>query len=342
MGLVVRFLNRRPLAVCILILIGAGWGFWATHDFVVNGLQPRERAALQARIAAQIGEADSKLRRRQYNPALSTYRFMLSAHDAHLGSREKGRLQHQIGLCLMGLARNKDTQENLRRAGEAFAAAISLRPLDGDPQGYAESQIRLGQVHARLAQDTEDQDRFGQAIAAYREALKVRTAAADPAGYAGLQILIGNALRDAFVSGPGQKDERMAPALAAYAEALRAAAPGRHPETAGQVYLERAQAYLKLADGVFKRTHTRLAVADADLALELFPKRDHPREFGRAQKLLGDVYMKMYHEVTVDTGTAWQDSQTRYRWQESAKRAYELAAQFGVSRFSPAPNGLDK
>lgn len=242
----------------------------------------------------------------------------------------------------MGLAQRKDERENLTRAIEAFTAALRFRLLPSDPSGYAESQMRLGQFHARLAQAAEDPAQLALATEAYREAAKVRTRESDPRGYAALQILIGNVLRDSFVSGPGQKDERMDPALGDYQEALRVATPERLPEAFGQTHAERALAYLKLSDGVFKRTHTRNALADIDEALLVFTKKEFPREFDRTQKLLGDIYMKMYSEVTVDTGTRWRDSQMRYQWQESAKRAYEVAAQFGASRFDPSQNGAGK
>jgi tetratricopeptide (TPR) repeat protein len=340
MNLVVRLLNRHPVAVSVLILIGAAGGFWAARDFVLHTLQPRQHAARQAKLAAEIGEADAKFRHRQYDPALHSYRFVLDAHAGQLTEREKGRLHHQVGLCLMGLAERKNEKENLTRAIEALAEAIRRRPLAGDPAGYAESQFQLGRAYDALARVAGEPLRYERAIAAYGEALKVRTLEADPPGYAALQILIGNAHRDRFVSGRGQKDEQMSPALSAYAEALRVTSPNEHPETFARTHIERGRAYLKLAEGLFKRTHTRNALADFEQALEVFTVKTHPRDFGRAQKLLGDTYMKMYDEVEVDTGTRAQDSLVRYSWRESAKRAYELAAQFGASRFTPGRDGL--
>ena len=330
MGFAIRFLNRQPVAVSLLILLVTAWGFRATHEFVVNVLQPRQLAARRAQVEAQIFDADTNYRRKKLSAALGTYRYVLTAHGALLSPREQGSLHHRIGMSWKDLSERTEEQENLTRAIGAFREALAFRALSSDPEGYGETQGQLGLVQARLALATGNAAMFSEAIAAFGEAIKVRAPETDPMGFAALQIQIGNAHRERFESGEKQEDSRMNPALAAYDTAEGIARQLEDMETYARVNLERAQAHLKLAEGIFKRTNTRAAMADLDRAIEVFTRNNFPREYGRAQRVLGDVYMKMYKEVPVNTGTAWRDSQQRTQWQQSALRAYEMAAQFGA------------
>lgn len=330
MAFAIRFLNRQPLAVSALIVLAAAWAFQETHDFVVNTVQPRQQAALRARVEAQIAEADTNFKRRKYPAALSTYRYVLAAHTDQLSGSEQGTLHHRIGLSFKGLADRAEEKENLTRAIAAFREALAFRAAADDPQGYGETQGELGLTQARLALTTNDSQLFDAAIAAFGEAIKVRAPDQDPKGFAALQIHIGNAHRERFAAGEKQNDAQMNPALTAYDRAESISREQEDMEIYARANLERAQAHLKLAEGIFKRTNTRAALTALDLALEVLTSDSFPREYGRAQRVLGDVYMKMYKDVPVQADTAWRASQQRSEWQQSALRAYELASQFGA------------
>jgi hypothetical protein len=333
-------ISRRPLIVCSVILAAFVLGLWGVHAYVVGVVQPRQRLALLDEVRTQVKDADEKLKLRQFAPALSTYQLILKTRDADLRPTDKGRLHYQAALSVMGLAQGENEKQNLMRAEGHLNDALQFRTLAADPDGYAETQAALGEVLLRRRAAEQRPELFDQALSAFQEALKAVPADRSARAHAQVQIQIGNAYREAFASGDGQKDENMAPALTAYENASRAATAAADPVAAAQAQLERGRAYLKLAAGVFKRTNTRLAMANFEAALQVFGQKSHPQDFGRLQELMGDTYTKMAKEVKVETDNQWRATQIRYDWEASAQRAYALAAQFGAHQASS--NGTGK
>lgn len=342
MEFVNRFLGHRPYVVIAAIVLAMGWAFWKTHDYIQNTVRPAEQAARMARLESRIAEADADFKRKKFAAALIGYRVLLTARAEELSPAQKGSLQYRAGLSHLGLADQESEKDHLAKALEAFQTALEFQQAAGDGAGQADSHMRIGRVHARLGEAARDPARMDLALAAFRKGLQSLGAESDPARYGTLHVLIGNVLRDRFASGAGQKDELMNPALAAYGEAERATTLGNEPLVLAFARKERAAAYLRLAEGVFVRTHTRNALADVTRVFEAVTETAHPRDFGNAQRLMGDIYRKMSLDVRVDTGQAWRDRQVRTDWEQSAERAYALASRFGAGPPASQSNGAAK
>ena len=330
MEAVFRSISRQPVIVSGVILLLFAAGLWGAHDYIVNVVQPRQHVAVLNEIASETKDADNRLRLRQFDRALSTYQLLLKTRDAELRPQDKGRLHHQAGLCLTGLAQGENEKQNLGRALEHFTSALQFRTVASDPAGFAETQVAVGQVLLRLNTAQGKPEFFDKALAAFQEALQATSPESNAEAYSTVQIQIGNAYRDAFTPGQGQKDEDISPSLAAYESALRSATTAGNADMAAQVQLERGRAYLKLANGVFKRTNTRAALADFQAAIQVFDAKSHPQQHGRMQELLGDTYTKMFNEVEAVADTKWRAEAMRNEWDASAKRAYVIAVQFGA------------
>lgn len=340
MNVVTRFLNKNPWPVVVVILACFVAGLVYTTDYVLNTVQPRQRAAFQAKVAAEIDEGDAKFERRRYDSALKVYRFVLAAYEDEIDSEVAGRLHHRIGECRLHMAKRKNEKENLAKSIAAFAKSLELRSLETAPEAYAETQTALGKAHYASGKSSGNPQETDAAIAAYGKALAVHTREAAPLRYAALQNLIGNAYRESFQPGRGQDDSKMEPAFAAYREALKFFRAKEHPQAYGQAHVDTGLAHMMLAQGNFPRTNTRKALAEYEDALTVFTKAKAPRDFGRTQRHVGDAYTLLWRNASERSGRRSREWRQRFRFQREAERAYELASRFGAKRIFSSNGNL--
>ena len=215
-------LNRHPWILAVLILIGLGTAMWAVTNYIQHTVRPRQRAALEARIAEAVSRAEGRYERGKFARALEDYRHVLRTFDADLTQRNRGHLTNQIGLCHLGLAEGNDPKGHLDRAVTAFLEALDLLPLGDFPAAHASTQNHLGDAYRQRFQAASKPEHAREAIAAYQAALALYAETPDAVAQAQTLNRLGNVHRDLYQAG----NPSMEPALQFYEQA-RAALAGR-------------------------------------------------------------------------------------------------------------------
>ena len=95
MNFVTRILFKNPWPTVVVILACFVAGLVYTTDYVLNTVQPRQRAALLDKVAADIDEGDAKFNRHRYGSALKVYRYVLAAYSDEIDGEVEGRLHHR-------------------------------------------------------------------------------------------------------------------------------------------------------------------------------------------------------------------------------------------------------
>lgn len=328
MRIVRHILNRHPIPIAVLILVGLGVTLWAATDYIENTVKPRRIAERRAKIEAEIAEADRAVARRRYAAAARRYRYVLNAYTDELAAAVRGDLWHRLGRAHRLAAERKEPRTHLAAAVEALERALELRPPGTDAQAHLASREELGRVrHARYAVTGEAAE-LEAAIAAFEAALA--EVAPDDEWQARLHRLAGNALRDRYAAEP--EAAPLEPALAHYRQALETDALGGATTERAELLVELATAHVLRARNLGRpREEAQRAVSALEPALEAVTRAEQPRTYGHIQKLLGDAYT-LIAEDPPPRMSASRRYQHTYRYESRARIAYDKAEQVGISR----------
>lgn len=328
-----RALNRHPWIVAALILLALGTAIWAVTHYIHHTVRPRQRAALEARIADAVRHAQTRYERGRFARALEGYQHVLGTFDADLPQRSKGQLTNQIGLCHLGLAGDGDPQGHLLQAVTAFQQALELLPASDFPTAHAGTRNHLGDAHRRHFQVEARPEHADKAIDAYQAALALYVSVKNPVAQAQTLNRLGNVHRDLHQAG----NPSMEHALQFYEQARAALEAAPDAATLGATYTNTGLAYLILAQGNGASRNLKRAIGQFDRAVNQLDADTSPREYGTVHKHLGDAYTLLADAKPGSSTNRALHTQNVIAYRNKAKAAYRIAENFGVPRQRPAP-----
>ena len=326
-------LNRHPWIVAALILLALGTAIWAVTHYIHHTVRPRQRAALQARIADAVRHAQARYERGIFARALEDYQHVLGTFDADLPQRSKGQLTNQIGLCHLGLAGDGDPQGHIFQAVKAFQQALELLPAGDFPNAHAGTQNHLGDAYRRHFQVEARPEHADKAIGAYRVALELYASVEDSVAQAQTFNRLGNVHRDLHQA----SNSSMEQALQFYEQARAALEAAPDAATLGATYTNTGLAYLVLARGTGASRNLKRAIQQFDRAVNQLDADASPREYGTVHKHLGDAYALLADAKPSSSTNRALHTQNVIAYRNKAKAAYRIAENFGVPRERPAP-----
>ena len=326
-------LNRHPWILAVLILIGLGTAMWAVTDYIQHTVRPRQRAALEARIAEAVSRAEGRYERGKFARALEDYQHVIRTFDADLTRRNRGRLTNRVGLCHLGLAEGSDPKGHLDRAVTAFLEALDLLPLGDFPAAHASTQNYLGDAYRQRFRVAAEPENAREAIAAYEAALALYAETPDAVAQAQTLNRLGNVHRDLYQAG----NPNMEPALQFYEQARAALAAEPDAATLGTTFTNTGLAYLTVARRHGSSRNLKRAIAQFDRALDQLDADASPRRFGTVHKHLGDAYTLLAETRPSSSTNRALHTQNVIAYRNKAKAAYRIAENFGIRRGRPAP-----
>ena len=330
-------LNRHPWIVAAFILLALGTAIWAVTNYIHHTVRPRQRAALQARIADAVRHAETRYERGKFARALEDYQHVLRTFDADLPPRTKGQLTNQVGLCYLGLAGDGDPQGPIVQAVKAFQQALALLPASDFPIAHAGTQNHLGDAHRRRFQVEAEPEQADKAIAAYRAALRLYADTSDAVAQAQTLNRLGNVHRDLHQTDRSSIEQ----ALQFYDQARAALEAASDAATLGATYANAGLAYLALAQGNSASRNLKRAIGQFDKALNQFDAETSPHEYATVHKHLGDAYTLLAAARPGSSTNRALHTQNVITYRNKAKAAYKVAENFGIRRERP-PVQVDK
>lgn len=329
-----RFLGRFPRTVSVLIAACFAVGLWSATDYVENIVKPREAAARQARIEAEIARADALYARGKYDLAIAEYGYVLDSFGAEIAEAETARLHRRRGLAHVGLAEAGDADANLSRALEAFARALEVRAAAADTAGEVEIRTHIGDAHRALAHARGDAAPLEAAAAAYRAALEL-AGDADPVGRAVGLRAVANTYRDRFeIAGDKAALET---AFALYDDSMAAADAENWPVTRGETLIEVGLAWIQEAENGYRTRNLLRAVEVLEGARTFLRRENAPHRRALLHKHIGDTYVLLSRTEPRRRTDRASHQQSVVRWQNRAELAYKVARSFG---YTPAKANL--
>ena len=328
-------LNRHPWILAALILLGLGAAMLAVTNYINHTVRPRQRAALEARIADAVRRAEARYERGKFARALEDYQHVLGTFDTHLTQQTKGRLTDQVGLCYLGLAELSDPQGHLAQAVAAFQDALGLHSVGDFPAAHASVQSHLGDAHRRRFQVEAKPDHADRAIEAYQAALRLHTSTSDSVRQAQTLNRLGNVYRDLYQADNSSMDQ----ALQFYEQARAALAVEPDATTLGTTYTNMGLAYLTLARRSGSSRDLKRAIDQFDRALGQLDAETSPRGYGTVHKHLGDAYRLLAEAKPGSSTNRALHTQNVIAYRNKAKAAYKVAENFGIPRQRPTPVG---
>ena len=326
-------LNRHPWIVAALILLALGIAIWAVTHYIHHTVRPRQRAALQARIADAVHHAQTRYERGNFARALEGYQHVLGTFDAALPQRNKGQLTNQIGLCHLGLAGDGDPQGQIFQAVMAFQRALELLPASDFPAAHAGTQNHLGDAHRQHFQVNAKSEYAAKAVDAYQVALELYASVEEPVAQAETLNRLGNVHRDLHQAG----NSGMEQALRFYEQALETLEAAPDAATLGETYPNMGLAYLIVARGNGASRSLKRAIGQFDRAVNQLDADTSPRQYGTVHKHLGDAYTLLADAKPSSSTNRALHTQNVIAYRNKAKAAYRVAENFGIPRQRPAP-----
>ena len=323
-----RFLGRFPRTVSVLIAACFAAGLWSATDYVENVVKPREAAARQARIEAEIARADALYARGKYDLAIAEYGYVLDSFGAEIAGPETARLHQRRGLAHVGLAEAGDAAANLPRALEAFSRALEIRAAAADTAGEMEIGTQIGDAWRALAHARGDAAPLDAAAAAYRAALDLAGDADPPRRAAGLRA-VANTYRDRFEIA-GDK-AALATAFALYEDSMTAADPENWPVARGETLIEVGLAWVQEAENGYRTRNLLKAVDVLEGARTFLRQENAPHQRALLHKHIGDVYVLLSRTEPRRRADRASHQQSVVRWQNRAELAYKVARSFGYT-----------
>ena len=323
-----RFLGRFPRTVSALILACFAVGVWHATGYVEDVVKPREAAARQARIEAEIARADALYTRGKFELAVAEYGYVLDSFGAELEDPEVARLHQRRGLAHVGLAGNGDADANLPRALEAFARALEIRAAAADSDGEIETRTHIGDAHRSLARARGDAAPLDEAAAAYRAVIDL-TGDADPVRRAVALRALANTYRDRFeIAGD---PAALATAFTLYDDSMAAAAPETWPAIRGETLIDVGLAYVQEAENGYRTRNLLKAVEVLEGAKAFLRLENAPHGRALLHKHIGDTYVLLSRTEAQRRTDRASHQQLVVRWQNRAERAYQVARSFGYT-----------
>ncbi|MEL6310591.1 MAG: hypothetical protein AAFQ52_20805, partial [Chloroflexota bacterium] len=136
-------------------------------------------------------------------------------------------VQNSLGTAYSDLSTVEEREVNLRRAIEAYQAALKHYTPASAPLSYALTQNNLGTAYRDLSEVEEPEVNLRRAIEAYQEAMIYRTPASAPLAYASTQNNLGLAYSD--LSTVEKREGNLRRAIEAYQAALTHYTPASAP-----------------------------------------------------------------------------------------------------------------
>ena len=325
-------LNRRPWIVAVLILVGLGAAMAAVTNYIHHTVRPRQRAALEARIADAVQRAEGRYERGKLARALEDYQHVLRTFDADLMRETKGRITEQVGLCHLGLAGQNDPQGHLAQAVAAFQEALKLLPVNAFAAAHAGVQGNLVDAYRRQFQVEAELELAHNAVQAYQAALGLHTADSDAVAQARMLNRLGDVHRDLHQAGNSSMEQ----ALQFYEQALAALAAVPDAATLGATYINMGLAYLTVARASGASRNLKRAIRQFDRAVSQLDADTSPREYGTVHKHLGDAYTLLADTKPGSSTNRALHTQNVIAYRNKAKAAYRIAENFGIPRARPA------
>lgn len=192
----------------------------------------QENAAEWAMVQNNLGGALLSLGRLEtgtatWEAAVGAFRAAVAVPGA--ARVEAAIAQSNLGLALESLARRQPDggEENLRRAMEAYRAALARLDPQADRADWTVVQNNLGNVLVALGEREPGPARLDEAVGVFRGVLKARDRKQTPLGWAMAQNNLGNALGLLGEREPGTR--RLEEAVQAYRAALEEYRPEKLP-----------------------------------------------------------------------------------------------------------------
>ena len=328
-----RVLNRHPWILAVLILIGLSTAMWAVTHYIHHTVRPRQRAALETRIADAVRQAEARYEKGKFARALEAYQHVLRTFDGDLAREAKGQLTEQVGLCYLGLAEQHDPPGHLAQAVAALQEATGLLSVGDFPAAHAGAQNHLGDAHRRRFQVEAKPEHADKAIEAYQIALGLHASAADSVAQARTLNRLGNVYRDLAQAGSPSMEQ----ALQFYDQAHAALEAEPDAAALGATHANMGLAYLALARGNGASRNLKRAIEQFDRALDQLDADTSPRQFGTVHKHLGDAYTLLAETRPGSSTNRALHTQNVIAYRNKAKAAYRIAENFGIRRERPAP-----
>lgn len=195
----------------------------AAAEAVVTMAETLHGDRRDARRALLIAEGDA-LEEFGYRRGSNTHLFAaIAVRQASLaiaaGPDLRATDSLRLGNALWRLGERESGTHRLELAAEAYRAALSERPRDCDPKGWASAQVGIGRVLSRLGERENGTERLKLAVAAYSAALEEHTRDRVPLDWATTQNNLGVALQRIGERENGT--ERLEQAVTAYRAALQ-------------------------------------------------------------------------------------------------------------------------
>ena len=328
-----RVLNRHPWIAAVLILIGLGTAMWAVTNYIHHTVRPRQRAALEARIAETVSRAEGRYQRGKFARALEDYQHVLRTFDAELTRETKGEITAQVGLCYLGLAQQRDPQGHLDQAVAAFQEALRLLPAADFPTAHASAQNHLGDAYRQRFQVEPEPQHADKAIDAHQLALALYAETSDAVAQARTLNRLGNVHRDLYPADGSRMDQ----ALQFYEQARTTLAVEPDAATLGTTLTNTGLAYLTLARRNGGSRDLKRAINQFDKALDQLDAATSPHPYAIVHKLLGDAYTLLAEAKPGSSTNRALHTQNVIAYRNKAKAAYRIAENFGLQRERPAP-----
>jgi tetratricopeptide (TPR) repeat protein len=195
-----------------------------------------------------------------------------------------------------------DRAEKVRKAIEAFEAALTVYSKDAYPADWASTQTNLG-VAWENRPTGKIVENVKKAIAAYEAALTVYTKEAYPRDWARTQMNLGNAWRHLST---GDKVKNVKNAVAAYEAALSGGPTDLPPEVRRSVKTKLSWHQLLIKDFIGALSTCERA-PDEDAA-DLLLQTNHAHAFlflGRTEEAR-QLYGKYVGQEIAETGKSWE------------------------------------
>lgn len=325
-------LNRHPWILAVLILMSLGAAMWAVTNYIQHTVRPRQRAALEARIAEAVSRAEARYRLGKFARALEDYQHVLRTFDADLTRENKGQITQQVGLCHLELAKQRDPQTHLDRAVTALQEALAFLPAGEFPIAHAGARNHLGDGFRQRFQVESKPEHADQAIAAYQSALALYAETSDAVAQSQTLNRLGDMHRDLYRAG----NPSMEQALQFYEQARVALAAEPDAATLGATLANTGLAYLTLARRSGGSRDLKRAIAQFDKALNQLDAETSPREYATVHKHLGDAYTLLAETRPGSSTNRALHTQNVIAYRNRAKAAYRIAENFGIQREHPA------
>jgi tetratricopeptide (TPR) repeat protein len=255
------------------------------HERFAAALQAIALAAL-APAQEREGHAVADLLR----PLLPRLHGLIADLPAGLTADSKGSLLFAAGWGFQVYGEQAGDNAALRRAVQAYEAALQERTRERAPLDWAATQNNLGAA-LRVLGERGDDAALRRAVQAYEAALQERTRERVPLDWAATQNNLGNALR---VLGERGDDDALRRAVQAFEAALQERTRERAPLDWAATQTNLGIALRILGERGDNGEALRRAVQAFEAALEVFRRHDAlayavvaERNLARAQALLG-------------------------------------------------------